>query len=350
MGAYMRLDLAGKGLLRATGCPGSGEIYLYADVQQRTIMSTRNTFAALEPGCDPRPVYTVAGAPAIDDPVFAPIPAAFPPPSVEAIAADRQAALGSDPAAYFSLAANRELKELAHILAPDPAHPAAKPILEDARPLAVSSPLIEDFLLEYTDGKPAAEVGWGRVDEATLLRLMPLYVKGFDLVTRTPLSARSRGSNLVAHILDTLEQAAQNRSAKPVPGAFDTVGTRLVYIGGHDSDLSYIGALFGLHWTVDGITDDTPPDSQIVFELWQNAKSKEYTVRLFYRAQTYDQLRSGQALTLASPPAKVDLVPPGCRASQACPFAVFDRAAHAVLDPAYIKPDLLPTQIAPANP
>jgi 4-phytase/acid phosphatase len=108
--------------------------------------------------------------------------------------------------------------------------------------------------------------------------------------------------------------------------------------------------LFGLHWTVSGITDDTPPDSQIVFELWQNSKSKEYTVRLFYRAQTYDQLRSGQALTLASPPAKVDLAPPGCHAGKPCPFAVFDRAAHALLDPAYIKPDLMSTQIAPANP
>jgi 4-phytase/acid phosphatase len=348
MGTYMRLDLARKGLFPATGCPATGEIYLYADVQQRTIMSTRNTFAALEPGCDPRPVHEVAGAPAVNDPVFAPIPAAFPPPSAEAAAADRQAALGNDPAAYFSLAANPELKELAHILAPDPAHPAAKPILDDPRPLAVGAGLIENFLLEFTDGKPMAEVGWGRIDEPTLRRLMPVYVKGFSLGTRTPLSARSRGSNLVAHILDTLEQAAQ--PAKPVQGAFGPAGTRLVYIGGHDSDLSFIGGLFGLHWTVGGVTDDTPPDSQIVFELWQSSKSKEYTVRLFYRAQTYDQLRTGQALSLTRPPAKVDLVPPGCHAGKPCPFADFDRAAHASLDPAYIKPDLSPTQIAPANP
>jgi 4-phytase/acid phosphatase len=350
MGAYMRLDLAGKGLFPAAGCPGSGEIYLYADVQQRTIMSTRNTFAGLEPGCEPLPVHTIAGAPAVDDPVFSPVPAAFPPPTAEAVAADRQATLGNDPAAFFSVAANPELKELAHILAPDPAHPAAKPLLDDPRPLAASSPLIEDFLLEYVDGKPMTEVGWGRVDEATLRRLMPLYVKGFDLRTRTPLSARSEGSNMVAHILDTLEQAAQTGSAKPVPGALGPAGTRLVYIGGHDSDLSRFGGLFGLHWTVDGITDDTPPDSQIVFELWQNSRSKDYSVRLFYRAQTYDQLRSGQALTLANPPAKVDLTPPGCRAGQPCPFAVFDHAARALLDPAYITPELPPTQDAPANP
>jgi 4-phytase/acid phosphatase len=124
----------------------------------------------------------------------------------------------------------------------------------------------------------------------------------------------------------------------------------MVYLGGHDSDLSRIGGLFNLHWTVEGVTDDTPPDSQIVFELWQNAKSKQYTVRLFYRAQTFDQLRSSQALTLVRPPAKVDLTPPGCHASQPCPFTAFDHAARALLDPAYIKPDLMPTQIAPSNP
>lgn len=352
IGAYMRLDLARKGLLPATGCPGSNEIYLYADTDERTIQSSRNTFAGLEPGCDPLPVHVAAVAHGIADPVFSPIPGTFPPPSAEAESADRKATMGNDPEAFLSLAANPGLQELAQILAPDPAHPAAKPLLGDPRPLATASPLIEDFLLEYTDGKPMTEVGWGRVDLPTLLRLMPLYIKGFDLVTRTPLAARTRGSNLVAHILDTLEQAAQPAPAQPaaqVPGAFGPAGARLVYIGGHDSDLSRIGGLFDLHWTVGGVTDDTPPDSQIVFELWQNAKSKQYTVRLFYRAQTYDQLRSGQALSLASPPVEVDLTLPGCRAGQPCPFAAFDRAAHALLDPAYIKPDLLPVQIAPAE-
>jgi 4-phytase/acid phosphatase len=354
MGAYMRLDLARKGLFPATGCPGSNEIYLYSDTNERTIMSTRSTLIGLEPGCDLPPVHTVAASAAKADPIFSPIPGSFPPPSEEAIAADQRATLGNDPDAFFSLAANPGLQDLADILAPDPAHPAAKPILDDPRPLALAPTLIEDFLLEYTDGKPMTEVGWGRVDEPTLLRLMPVYVKGFGLVTRTPLAARSRGSNLVAHILDTLEQSAQAaqpaQTQSPVPGAFGPAGARLVYIGGHDSDLCRLGFLFNLHWSIGGVTDDTPPDSQIVFELWQNSKSKQYTIRLFYRAQTYDQLRSGQALSLASPPVEIDLTPPGCRAAQPCPFAAFDQAAHALLDPAYIKPNLLPTQIAPSNP
>ena len=357
MGAYMRMDLVRKGLLPAAGCPESNEIYLYADTDQRTILSTRNTFAGLEPGCDPPPVHIVAAAAGVADPIFSPVPGSFPPPSDAAVAADRQATLGNDPEAYFSLARNPELKELAYVLAPDPAHPAKKPILDDPRPLAATSSLIEDFLLEYTDGKPMQEVGWGRVDAAALHRLMPLYVKGFDLLTRTTLRARTQGSNLTAHILDSLEQAAQQAQTQPgqaVPhtdlGAFGPVGARLVYLGGHDSDLSYIGGLFGLHWSVDGIGDDTPPDSQIVFELWQSAKSKQYSVRMIYRAQTLDQLRSGQKLTLADPPAEVSLTPPGCRGGEICPFADFDKAARAVLDPAYIKPGPLATQIAPQNP
>jgi 4-phytase/acid phosphatase len=350
MGAYMRLDLARKGLFPANGCPDSNDIYLYADTNERTIQSTRSTFDGLEPGCDPPPVHTVAASAGKADPIFLPIPGTFPLPSVEAVAADQRAALGNDPDAFFSLAENPGMKKLDNILAPDPAHPAAKPILGDARPLAAAPSLIEDFLLEYVDGKPMPEVGWGRVDKPTLLHLMPLYIKGFDFVIRTPLSARSRGSNLAAHILDTLEQAAQTQPAAPVDGAFCPAGTRLVYIGGHDSDLSRLGGLFSLHWNASGVTDDTPPDSQIVFELWQSSKSKQYTVRLFYRAQSYDQLRSGQALTLASPPVEFDLVPPGCRAGQPCPFAVFDKVARSLLDPAYIKPGLLPTQIAPHNP
>jgi 4-phytase/acid phosphatase len=353
MGAYMRLDFARNGLFPVTGCPGSNEIYLYSDTDERNIMSTRNTFAGLEPGCSPLPVNTIVQVPHMSDPLFMPYPGTFQPPSAESIEADRRAVMGSDPGAYYSLAGNPKLRELARILAPDPTHPAAKPILDDPRPLTAASSLIEDFLLEYTDGKPMPQVGWGRVDESTLRRLMPLYVKGFNLVTRSPLTARTRGSNLMAHILDTLEQAAQpaqTQPAKPVPGAVGPVGTRLVYISGHDGNLCNLGGLLNLHWSVENIADDTPPDSQIVFELWQNSKSKQYTVRLYFRAQTYNQLRSGDALTLANPPVEVEITPPGCRSGQPCPFTAFDRAAHSLLDPAYVKPDLLPTQITPANP
>jgi 4-phytase/acid phosphatase len=349
MGAYMRLDMARTGLLSPTGCPSGNQVYLYADTDERNIMSTYTTLSGLAPGCDPLPVNTIIPATGVHDPLFSMSPS-FKAPGTEAIAAERQAALGKDPAAFYSLAGNPELKEFANILAPDPAHPAAKPILDDPKPLSGASSMVEDILLEYVDDKPMQEVGWGRVDAATLHRLMPLHTKQFTFSTRLPLTARTQGSNLMAHILDTLEQAAQQaqaEDAKPVPGAIGPVGTHLVYISGHDSNLCYIGGLLGLHWTVDGLTDDTPPDSQIAFELWQNPKSKQYSVQVHFRAQSNEQLRSAEALSTANPPADVKLTPPGCHGAQTCSFSAFDTAAHGLLDPSYVKPDLLPTHNAP---
>jgi 4-phytase/acid phosphatase len=170
---------------------------------------------------------------------------------------------------------------------------------------------VEDLLLEYLDDKPLAKVGWGRVDEPTLRQLLPIRVAAFNLEKRTPFFAKTATSNLLAHILETLYQTASNVAT---PGALGSPGNRLVYISGHDSDLTGIGGLLGLHWTADGDHDDTPPDSQIVFELWKRVGSGRYTIRIRYRAQTLDQLRDASVLTSANPPAEVLLTPTGCTA------------------------------------
>jgi 4-phytase/acid phosphatase len=350
MGAYLRLDLARHGLLPASGCPEKSEIYLETDTDERNIESTRATFAALEPGCDPLPINAGSLAPDGKNPLFSAIPLLFPPPPQGAVAADQRATFGSDPQAFFSAAANPGLDRFARILAPDPAHPAAKPILDDPRPLAAASTLVEDLLLEYADDKPMSEVGWGRVDEPMLRRLIPLHTKQFSTSARSPLTARTQGSNLMAHMLLTLEQAAQSGERKPFPGAIGPAGARLVYLSGHDTNLSQIGGLLSVHWTADGRTDDTPPDSQIVFELWQNSRSKQFSIRLRFRAQTLDQLRSGEDLSLSNPPVEVDLTPPGCQANRPCPFSNFDQAVHGLLDPAYVKADLPPMREVLASP
>lgn len=346
MGAYLREEYAHEGLLPAKGCPASGAIYIYADTDERNIMSSYTTFAGLEPGCAQRAVNTIVPQAGLRDPLFSPVPGFFKSPPPMELMADREDALGRDALNFFNVKGNPELKEFAQVLAPDPAHPAAEPILAQPRPLTTASGMVEDVLLEFLDDKPMSEVGWGRVDEAMLRRLMPLHTKQFTLTTRTPLIARTNGSNLMAHILETLEQAARP-DGQPVAGALGPAGTRMVYISGHDSNLCYIGGLLGVHWTAEGLTDDTPPDSQIVFELWQNKKTKGYSVRLMYRAQTIDQLRSGESITRANPPIEIPLTPPGCSEGQACAFTSFDYAARTLMNPAYVKADLLPTQVAP---
>ena len=110
----------------------------------------------------------------------------------------------------------------------------------------------------------------------------------------------------------------------------------------HDSNLFALGGLLGLHWRADSRNDDTPPDSQLAFELWQRPGSTTYDIRIVYRAQTLAQLRSAETLSLENPPAEVELTPTGCVAHRPCPLATPSSVAaifHAI-DPAFVIPNL----------
>jgi len=380
MGQYMRLRYVEDGLLPPGGCPGPSDLYLYADTDHRNIDSTRATFEGFAPNCDHLDINMMAPTPSgLRDPLFNTVPGTFAPPPAAASEAALRAALHANPDFALTARGNPELKELAHILAPDPAHQPAKPILTQpvsfspgtygvsaTGPLPAASNLIEDLELEFVDGKPLTQVGWGRLgatEEAAddaLLRLLPLHVKAFGLGLRTPLYARAQGSSLLAHLLATLEQATQAPVDSPKASAASPVKvgaqeiwpigppqTKFVYLSAHDANIFTLGGMLGLHWRADSRTNDTPPDSQLAFELWQRPGSITYDIRIIYRAQTLEQLRSTETLSLENPPAEVELTPTGCLAHRPCPLATFITAAARTLDPAYVKPDLLPITLAP---
>jgi 4-phytase/acid phosphatase len=353
MGAYMRQDVANHGLFPATGCTEHTETYLYSDTDERNISSSRATFDSFALGCDPLPIHTVD--PTNLDPLFR--TSGLSPSLADGTEARRTALLAESPN-VFSRESHAQLELLSHILAPDPAHPAEKSIfgpfdqspvdpadvIAASRPRSIASEIVEDLLLEYVDGKPIGHVGWGRVDEITLRKLIPLRIGAFNVEKRTTPFAKAASSNMLAHILETLDQAESNTAT---PGALGPPGTRLVYISGHDGDLAGIGGLLGLHWIADGNKDETPPDSQIVFELWRRAGSGRWTIRIRYRAQTLDQLRNASILTTANPPAELLLTPTGCASPTNCSFKVFRKVASRRLDPIYVKAVMMPLQVAP---
>jgi 4-phytase/acid phosphatase len=383
MGQYLRLRYVEDGLLAPGGCPAPGELYLYADTDHRNIDSTRATFAGFAPNCDHLDIDMMApNTSGIRDPLFNAVPGTFAPPPAAASEAALRTDLRISPDIALTTRGNPELKELAHILAPDPAHQSAKPILNQPvsfspgtwgvaahGPLPTASNLIEDLELEFVDAKPLAQVGWGRVGttdedaDATLLRLMPLHVKAFGLGLRTPLYAKAQGSSLLAHLLTTLHQAANPDPSKssgpwtlgPIPSPVWPIGparAKLVYLSAHDSNLFNLGGLLGLHWHADSRNNDTPPDSQLAFELWQRPGATtgappEIDIRIVYRAQTLEQLRTAETLSLDHPPAEVELTPTGCVAHRPCPLETFLHAAARTIDPAFVKPDLAPVTLAP---
>ena len=201
--------------------------------------------------------------------------------------------------------------------------------------LPTASSFAEDLLLEYAEGMPKARVGWGRVDEAQLRRLLTLHSDYFDLVPRTPAIARLEGSNLLFHIAHTLEQGWRQ---KPVEGAIGPTGAKVVMLVGHDTNLASLAALPGVHWQLDGRRDDTPPGTEMRFELWQDA-SGAYSVRVTAAMQTLHQLREALALTLAAPPACATVKPAGAsRMGAGVPWSEFERIANSVIDKQAVSP------------
>ncbi|HTV53464.1 MAG TPA: histidine-type phosphatase [Terriglobia bacterium] len=353
MGMYLRSDLAKRGLFPVVGCVQFAEVYLYSDTDARNIASSRATFEGFAPACDSLPIHTVD--PKTLDPLFH--AAAFFPHPVDGTNLGRSA-LPAEALNILAAESSTQLELLSCILAPDRAHQAEKSILGGTNHVASApadilaanrlrssaSEIVQDLVLEYVDGKPMSQVGWGRVDEATLRRLIPIRITSFNLEKRPLAFAQVASSNLLFHILKTLDQAS---SGIATPGAFGSPSNRLVYISGHDGDLAGIGGLLGLHWIADGNKDDAPPDSQIAFELWQRPGSRRYTIRIRYRAQTLDQLRNASTLISSNPPAQFPVTPTGCTSSADCSFAVFRATALSRIDFRYVRSALDRSQIAP---
>lgn len=105
-----------------------------------------------------------------------------------------------------------------------------------------------------------------------------------------------------------MEQAVTGRK---VPGALGTPGTNLLGIISSDAYIVGLASLLKLHWMLPGYQQDfAAPGGAMVFELRQVRSTGEYVVRVYYTAQTFDQLRNLTPLTTAQPPATMQLLIP----------------------------------------
>jgi 4-phytase/acid phosphatase len=341
MGAYYRDWLASDGLIRTQGCGDASRLYIWADTDQRTMESGRAFSAALMPGCGvPVHSWTSRGA----DPLFDPIDAGVVKPdrrlAVEAV----KQRLGPDPQAYVQSRA-AAFATLDRILTGS-GRARQMPFRSSIRlnvvpaergadisgPLATASTLTEDLLLEYANGFPPEQLGWGRLTPQNLEEVLELHTAYADMARRTPYLAQARGSNLLTHILRSMEQAV-TRTA--VPGALGEPGDAVVIVAGHDTNLSNLSGMLNLTWKVPGYPrDDVAPGGALVFSLWRDEAAGRAVVKLRYVSQTAEQLHRGDSLSLATPPAVEDLAVPGCGTARECPWEDFFRAASQSLAPA----------------
>jgi len=348
-GAWDRTKFSNEGVLAPTGCADAAHITILADTDQRT----RETGKALAEGMFPGCTIQVHSQPdGVTDPLFLPRKAGIGHPDPALITAAVAGRIGGNPANLTETyrpqltALDRILSGCGHL----PANPHRTSIFDipaslkpgtsespvSARgPLVTASTLIENLLLEYTQGMSVADTGWGCADGATLRFIMQANVAAWNYNDRTSAFARTYASNLLDHIRSTMEQSV---NGKPVPGAIGNPGDRMVILVGHDTNIATVAGALGIDWIADGRVDDSPPGSALIFELWRAPETGPF-VRVEFTTQTLEQMRNSEPLTPANPPAQAPIFVPACSgAGLSCTWDSFSAAMRQATDPAYVTP------------
>jgi 4-phytase/acid phosphatase len=357
-GAYDRAYLAHAGLLSVKGCEDAARLFLWADTDKRTIETGHALASGMFPDCGVQVGSLPEGT---DDPLFSPLAVGIGHPDRALAVASVLGRIGTNPGLLLE-AYRPAFETMQQVLLG--CTPGAKcppegtlvkqslfepttsvtpgkgdHLVELAGPLSTAHSFAEDFLLEYTNGMADKTLGWGRVSESNLRQMMSLHAAYADLLRQTPYLARTNSSNMLSHLLKSMEQAV---TGKAVPGALGKPGDKVVVMVGHDTQISNFAGMLGLSWLIDGYQrDDTPPGGALVFELWRHPVTGAYTVRTYYTAQTLEQMRKALPLTLDSPPAKAPLFVPGCSTADegfACGWKEFQRTLETAIDPAFVRP------------
>jgi 4-phytase/acid phosphatase len=318
MGEGLRARYAS--LLSGKECPSPSSVFVWADnADQRTRESSKAIASALAPGCAIAAQWAPEGS---HDPLFH---------GGNSCRVDEQAAAAQVSARFDAMMKaegqrySHALATLNQILMPGCAgdgcplagetHVSAAGKIEG--PLSIGATLSENLLLEYAEGLPDKDVGWGRAaSPAKITAVMPLHEMEADLTRTTPLLAARNGNLLAEQIAEFLGAPKRAANLAPLPA-----DARLVVLLGHDTNLSNVAGMLGVSWHLPEQPDSTAPGTALAFEVWR--QGRDATVRVVVLYQTLEQLRSAAPLNGA--PMHVDVAVPDCSRHGCAPEAL---AAH----------------------
>lgn len=298
------------GLLPAGGCPPAGAVRITSDSLERTIRTGDEYASALAPECGLENQHSPQG---VADPLFS----EYRDSGITGATATRAVDSAVGPGGATALARRNQpaLDAVSRILCGDrsgecglagtpsgvevDAEGTRRPRLTGA--LAHGSVVAEILTLEYADGKPLSDVGWGRATAEDLRNVGMLHPLELSIIARPRPLALANAGKIATAIRDALSD-----------------GPPLTVLVGHDTEIANIAGLLGVHWSIPGFADDEPaPGGALMFDVVEDSRGNRF-VRSFYRAQSLDQIRELDPHDAVSVP----LTPSGCD-TERCPFDIF---------------------------
>jgi 4-phytase/acid phosphatase len=366
MGSYFHDYLVHEGLLTGDTNTDLAHSYFRANVIERSYMTAAKFGAGLIPGAN-IPVHTYNPTnPFVADPVFDPLLAGVATVNPARALTEVQGVFGSG--TNLASAYSGELSLISKVLYPPGTQPTNGAIQGSVDPTALpialttNAPLplplppyytgnvigmgglsstvsaADPFVMQYADGYTNTDVGWGRLTLDELSQQTRINTLQISIAMRQPYLARVQSSSAASHVLRSMNQVI---TGKPLAGAFGDTQSQIVVIISSDYYLSGLAGLLDAHWSLpDYQPDFCPPGGALVFELRQVTATGQYLVRVFYTAQTFDQLRNLTPLTLGAPPATQQLLIPGGSSTTNLDidFAAFTNLMNAAIGLEYVQP------------
>jgi 4-phytase/acid phosphatase len=366
MGSYFHDYLVHEGLLTGDTNTDLAHSYFRANVIERSYMTAAKFGAGLIPGAN-IPVHTYNPTnPFVADPVFDPLLAGVATVNPARALTEVQGVFGSG--TNLASAYSGELSLISKVLYPPGTQPTNGAIQGSVDPTALpialttNAPLplplppyytgnvigmgglsstvsaADPFVMQYADGYTNTDVGWGRLTLDELSQQTRINTLQISIAMRQPYLARVQSSSAASHVLRSMNQVI---TGKPLAGAFGDTQSQILVIISSDYYLSGLAGLLDAHWSLpDYQPDFCPPGGALVFELRQVTATGQYLVRVFYTAQTFDQLRNLTPLTLGAPPATQQLLIPGGSSTTNLDidFAAFTNLMNAAIGLEYVQP------------
>ncbi len=139
--------------------------------------------------------------------------------------------------------------------------------------------MVETLRLGWSENLPLSQLAWGNITRSSqITALLPLLTENYDL------------SNDVFYTAQNAVRFCSTPCWRVKEGA--TPDVRWLLLVAHDTNIAMVRTLMDFSWQLPGYSrGNIPPGSSLVLERWRDTHSGKRYLRVYFQAQSLDDLR-----------------------------------------------------------